>query len=226
MPAQPHSSNVARLIPREGPREGLRRAFAAHASLLEDKRREAAQALARELVDTAREMLREAAGRRDELFQSALASNTNRPPALIEAEARVAHLTDELAFAQEKLRQADNAVADAKREADTTTILIRDTARVVVADAITSWATRLKDRLDAIDEERGVLHGALRFCEGIGLLLPPVAHEVDLRQPPDFITRNTPGERTAQASAAAWREAFNALQVSANAPLPEEDDYA
>ena len=184
MTPAPQHSDVARLTPREGPRDALRRAHATRATLIADTRRDATRALAQELVDTARSLLKEAAAHRDELFQSALASNTSRPPELIEAEKRVVHLTNELAFANEKMRQSDNELAIAKSETDATTILIRDTARAVVADAITSWAARLKDRLDAIDKERGVLHGALRFCEGIGLLLPPMVHEVDLRPPP------------------------------------------
>ena len=223
MPAPQHS-NVGRITPRESPREGLRRAHAARATLLEDKRREATHALAKELTDTARTLLKEAVAHRDDLLQKALASDTSRPPSLVEAERRVAHLTEELSFAQERLKQADAAVADAKREADATVALIRENARAVVANELTHWAERLARRMRDIDAQRAALHGAIVFCEGQGILLGETVHSTDMRQPPDFSTRNTPGEKTSSASAGAWRAAFDDLQKDPNAILPIDEE--
>jgi hypothetical protein len=211
-------------VPRDSSREALRRAHASQTILREDRQNDAVRALVQELADTARSLLAEAVAHRDELLHQALSSSATRPPELIQAEARVAHLTDELAFAQRKLEQSDKELAVVDAQVDNTTTLIREAARAVIADAIASWAQRLAVRMDAIETERAALHGAVLFSQGLGLLLPTIVHDTDLRAAPDFITRNTMGERTARSASVAWREAFESLQVDPGSPLPDYEE--
>jgi hypothetical protein len=216
--------SAARLVPRDSSRDALRRAYEARRSLLDDKRRDATRALSQELLGKARALLKEAEANRDAIKKHALQSSDARTPELIDAEERVSFLTEEIKFASERLRQADNEMAIARSETEQTAVLIRDAARAVIAEGIAAYAARLNDRIKEVEDDRAVLRGAVIFAEGLGLLLDHATHQVDLRPPPDMTTRNMPLEVAARSSAAAWRSAFAALQEDPDAPLPTEEE--